>query len=74
MKRLVHFIMRLLGFTPVVLKDFEGRIYFSYAKKADPWSELTAPRSYWLRVGHFVLLPDGTIKQPSYMKLWKEQP
>ena len=63
--------MRLRGYTPVVLKDFDGQTYKSYAK-VDEWGEFTAPVYYWANIGRFILLPDGTVKQFSYMKEWKE--
>ena len=67
--------LRVLAFftsgTPVWLLDYEGVIRTSIAK-TDPWGEMYCPVYLVTRVGHCVLLDDGSVVQPHYCDKWKK--
>ena len=53
----------------VYLRDFDGYLTLTFAQKS-PFGELTAKRWWPVSTGIVVLLPDGKVKQPSYVKEW----
>lgn len=62
---------KLTGQRLVYLRDFDGEVTLTFERKT-PFGYSTAKRwwPYW--VGESViLLPDGQVKQPHYVKEWK---
>ena len=54
----------------VYLRDSDGDVTLTFAQKS-PFGELTAKRWWPSSYGITVLLPDGKVKQPHYVKEWK---
>jgi hypothetical protein len=60
---------KLTGGMPVILRDMDGDTYKSIARR-DPWGDISAPTYWFTNVGRNVLLDDGTVRQPNYVKEW----